>query len=87
MYLIKQCWPHQIVMKCVSIYGMFLVPGNTLATCLWMDSEGDIFKPRYVDYPGELGGYLFLPLKTVCDQLRSQSHQVIQSLAEVIVFR
>lgn len=66
---------------------MFLVPGSALATCLWMDSEEDIFKHRNVDYPEELDGYLFLPLKTVYDQLRSQSHQVIQSLTEVIVLR
>jgi len=42
MCLIKQCWPHQIVVKCVYISIILLVPGNASATCLWMDSEGEI---------------------------------------------
>lgn len=41
--LIKQCWPHQVVVKPVYICNMLLVPGNKLVTCLWMDSEGEIF--------------------------------------------
>lgn len=42
MCLIKQCWPHQVVVKSLYICSMLLVPGNKLATCLWMDSEGKI---------------------------------------------
>lgn len=93
--LIKQYWPHQVVVKPVYICNMLLVPGNKWVTCLWTDSEGEIFsKVEMLTIQKSWASsllfiylFFFLPLKTVYYQLRSWSHQVIQSLTEIILLR